>query len=309
MLCAMVAGTALVMLVGARPAPVARPASPPPRVAEVEPWLTPEAAAQIVGKNGKLGPLFGDVELGGPAPSVEVRERIERFARTNHVEIDLEIVDARLASVRFAVSYAGCCGYEAADVLSLRLGRPGGGHCCACADTTWIDDWALAIDGVYMRASVRVNRVEVRWAPQITLAELLARANDLIGKDASSVRAAAAERWQKRRVRVDDVLPVSVLEMPYVPDRYPLEYPLFLGYIRALGLQVGIEDGRIAEVSVVLLDLENGPETRADALKTLRATWGRPRTRGQHEWKWRTADRSVAVQVDTYEPTITIRGV
>lgn len=314
MLGAMVAGTALVMLVGARHAPVAKMPSPPARVAEAEPWLTAEAAAQIVGEHGKLGPLFAGLELGGPAPSADVRERIEKFARANHVELELEIVDAQLTSVRFAVTYAGCCGYEPADVLALRLDRPSTGHCCVCGDDTWINDWALANEDLYMRASVRVNRVEVRWAPRLKLPELLARANALIGMDASSVRAAAGERWQVRYVSsglygVPDVA-ATFFAVPYASARYPLDYPIYLGYLGWPDegwARVTIEDGRIAEVSLVVRDLGEEGESRADALKALRSTWGRPSVRRRNLWTWRANDRSVTAEIGTYEPHVTVR--
>lgn len=78
--------------------------------------------------------------------------------------------------------------------------RPSTGICCLCGNDTWIDDWAIVDEANYMRASVRVNRVEVRWAPRLTIAELLARANDLVGQPASSVREVARERWQVRNV-------------------------------------------------------------------------------------------------------------
>jgi hypothetical protein len=74
--------------------------------------------------------------------------------------------------VRFAVTFGGCCGYEGADVLALRLSRPQTETCCGCGRGTWIDDWAITSDaGVYMRASVRVNHVAVRWQRALALPE------------------------------------------------------------------------------------------------------------------------------------------
>jgi len=72
-LAAMVAGTALVVLVGARhdPAPVA-PAPPAPET----PWLTREEAAEIVAPDGSLGPLSAGVVIGGTPPLPAVRDRI-----------------------------------------------------------------------------------------------------------------------------------------------------------------------------------------------------------------------------------------
>ena len=67
-LCAMVVGAALVMVVaGRRPEPArARPV--PATTRHERPWLTHEAAAQIIGHGGRLGPLFVGVVLGGPPP-------------------------------------------------------------------------------------------------------------------------------------------------------------------------------------------------------------------------------------------------
>lgn len=313
MLGVMVAGTALVMLLGARHAPVAKKAAPPARIAEAEPWLSKEAAAQIVDENGQLGPLFAGAELGEPAPSIEVRERIERFARANHVEIELEILDARLASVRFAVSYAGCCGYEAADVLARRLGRPSTGNCCVCGTDTWINDWALINDHVYRRARVRVNRVEVRWARQLTLSELLARANELVGMDAAAVRDAAGERWQVFPVSsglydVPDV-PQAFLAVPYAGYLYPDEYPIDLRRPDELGFSVNVVDGRISEVSVMVAGLNREGEERADALKTLRSTWGPPTIRRRNLWTWHVRDRRITAVVDSYQPQVTVRAI
>ena len=90
MLVAMAAGTLLVMVVGARGSEPHTPPVAPARTPE-EPWLSREAAAQLITADGKLGPLFADVTLGGPAPSPAVRARIAKFARDNRIKIDLEV--------------------------------------------------------------------------------------------------------------------------------------------------------------------------------------------------------------------------
>lgn len=106
MLVAMVAGTALVMVLGRRSETTHRPQAPKPPPPE-QPWLSADATAQIVSADGLPGPLFV-------------------------VAIDLEIRDGGLTAIRFAVTYGGCCGYEAADKLGLRLGRTSTGVCCVC---------------------------------------------------------------------------------------------------------------------------------------------------------------------------------
>lgn len=299
MLCAMVAGTALVIVGGARREPPATPAIAAPHVAE-RPWLGQEAAAQIIGAHGALGPLFDGLEVGGPAPAAEARARIAAFARAHDVELELEIVDATLASVRFAVTYGGCCGYEGADVLALRLDRPSNGGCTH--PQTWLDHWALVTeDGTYVRASVRVNRVDVRWERALTFAELLARADQLIGMDAASVRAAAAERWVAGLGDGDHLLAV-----PYAPaDQRP--YPIDVRAPESPALRLTVEAGTIAEVSLVAGELGETSDARDAARGALRARWGRPAHRSGDGSTWRTAARTVTAELDGWLPRLTIR--
>lgn len=194
MLGAMVASTVAVVLVGARRSDPPRPAPAPARPHET-PWLTPDAAAQVIGPGGRLGPLFDGTSFGEPVPA-DVRARIATFARANRVAIDLEVSDGELAAIRFEVSYGGCCGYEGADVLALRLERPHTGGCCVCGPDTWIDDWALVTDdGVYVRARVRVNRVVVRWERAWSAPEIVEHADQLLGQSAAVVRARSGDRW------------------------------------------------------------------------------------------------------------------
>ena len=63
------------------------------------------------------------------------------------------------------MTYSGGAGYEGADVLALRVGRPSTGGCCVCiGPDRWINDWVFATeDGEYVRARVNVNRLVVRW--------------------------------------------------------------------------------------------------------------------------------------------------
>jgi hypothetical protein len=295
MLCAMVAGSALVMLAGSRSEPNAAK-QPPPALREA-PWLTPEAAAQIIGPGAQLGPLFEGVTLGGPAPAPAVRARIAAFAEANDVDIDLEVADGDVAAVRFSVTYSGCCGYEGADVLALRLDRPASSHCCGCTPT-WINDWTVTSeDGrVFTRARVRVNRVDVRWERNLTLSELFEHADELLGMQAHAIATTARDRWSEiegaRRFR---------LEVPYSLAGFIPGAASPLVHDDDKGLEVGVRRGQIVEVSFAPRDVE------ASALAALlRARWGRPRITDETTWSWRRPDRIVTAELDGFA-RITIR--
>ncbi|MGE5187027.1 MAG: hypothetical protein ACM31C_33480, partial [Acidobacteriota bacterium] len=178
----MVAGTAAAVWLVPRHA--GRP-QPPVQDQPYDPhWLTREASAQVIGEDGTPGPLFAGVYLGGPAPSDAARARIAEFARRNHVAIELDVADDSVQAIRFDVTFGGCCGYEAADVLALRMHRPHTGGCCVCGADSWSDDWATTSDdGIYTRARVRVNRVAVRWERVLAPGELVERADALVGTD------------------------------------------------------------------------------------------------------------------------------
>jgi hypothetical protein len=90
MLGMMVVGSALVVYLGSRGSDDPEPAPPPPKQPET-PWLTPAAAAQVVGADGMPGPLFRGIDLGGPAPLPDAQARIAAFARDNNVDLRLEI--------------------------------------------------------------------------------------------------------------------------------------------------------------------------------------------------------------------------
>jgi hypothetical protein len=296
MLGAMVAGSVLVVVAVSRLDSAPPPPTTPQRPYDV-PWLTPDAAAQLIGVGGTLGPVFSDLELGGPAPSSIVRTRIAEFARANDVEIDLEVVDRRLAAVRFAVTFRGCCGYEGADVLALRLGRPKTQECCGC-ETGWIDDWVTVNEdrSIHMRARVRVNRVVIRWERALTLPELLDRADTLFDANATTVGNAARDRWTElepgRRY---------LLEVPYQFARSDFGSAPRLKDRDDLGFQVVVDRGRITELSFSLRDLD--PSFRA----VLRSHWGRPRVEPQDVWTWRTPDRIVTADLDDGTATIAMR--
>jgi hypothetical protein len=297
-LCTMIAGSVAVMLIAAR-RPDPRPA--PPTLREHErPWLSREATRQIVGPEGGLGPLFSNVELGGLAPAPEVRARITEFARANDVEIRFEVVAGELVAVRFAVTFAGCCGYEGADTLGRQLGRART-ESRWDSGPDWADDWVVTLaDGVHVRGHIHVNRVEVRWERAANLAEVLDRAESVLGKTRASVRESAGDRWTE-----------------VMQDRYLFEvpYPFFMMESFAvpvsligrddLGLRVETERGRVAQVSFALRYLEDTDEVAA----TLRARWGRPRVVASDPktWTWRTRDREITATLEPSSSRIVIR--
>lgn len=297
MLVAMVAGTTVVMFAGARGSTPHRGTQTPTRSPE-QPWLTHEAAAQIIAPDGSLGPLFSGVELGAPVPAT-ARARIAEFARKNHVTIDLETTDDQLAAVRFDVTFSGGVGYEGADVLALRLGRQSTGVCCVCGPDTWIDDWSVELEGgMHVRAAVRVNRVTARWEKTATLAELLDHAERLVGRPAESVRQEAGDRWIE--VEPNHYL----IEMPF-NFRYggsAIGYSQQLSHTHDYGIQVTVERDRIAEVSVTLHD-------QATELRTLlRSRWGRPAARRDDTSTWRTRAQTRTAELWDFDSTITIRA-
>ena len=291
----MIAGSVVLMLVaGRRPEP--RPAPVAPRPHE-RPWLTHEAAAQIVAPGGGLGPMFADLDLGGSAPAPEVRTRIAEFARANGVDITFEVVDGELAAVRLAVTFGGCCGYEGADALGRQLGRPRAESNCECTPD-WVDDWAVTLDGgVQMHARVRVNRVELRWEHAITVAELLDRTETLISMDRPSVARTAGDRWI-------EIEPKSryLLEVPYPFARTDYGVPAMLAARDDLGLQIVTEHGRIAAASFVLRD---DTETIATML---RARWGQPRVVATEPktWEWHAHDRTITAELEDHMSKIVI---
>ena len=293
MLVAMVAGTVFVMaFAGRRSEPATRTVAPP--VHGERPWLAPEMAARIVGAGGTLGPLFADVRLGGPAPSPATRARIEQFAREQHVEIDLDVAHDELVAVRFAATYSGCCGYEGADTLALRLERPSTGSCCVCGENRWIDDWKVATgDGLEVTARVRVNRVEVRWRRMLALPELLERAEAMIGQPASDVGEAAGGDW----IEVD-----ANQYLRAIPYAHRSSLPYVAARRDEPGVQVVAEARTIVEVSFTVPDPGDDAVTAA-----LRARWRAPRIR-ESTWQWARSGHRITAERYPSETQITIRG-
>jgi hypothetical protein len=300
---AMIVGSVAIMFVAARRPERPAPAPVAPRAHE-RPWLSHEAAAQVIGPGGTLGPLFAGVSLGGPSPDAATRARIAAFARANGVDIRFEVADGELAAVRFGVTFGGCCGYEGADSLARQLGRPRTDTCCGCGERSWIDDWAVSLDeGIHVRGRVRVNRLDVRWEATASLTEVLDRAEQLIGKEHGAVREAAGDRWSELQPGHHDRL-----EVPYPFSRVPEFGPVTMVARDDMGLDLVTEHGRIVEVSFVLRELEYGDDP-GGVVASLRARWGRPRTVDDStSWTWHTRDAIITASLETSPPTIVIRA-
>jgi len=142
----------------------------------------------------------------------------------------------------------------------------------------------------------------VRWERSATLSELLARADGLLGIETATVRATAGDRWIDLDVGHEYLLEVAY---PFARDG-GFGTSVLLRDRADLGVHVLAEGGRIAEVSFALHSADND-----DAVKQLQAAmrthWGRPRTKYEETWTWRTSDRTVTADLASYTPQITIR--
>lgn len=300
------AGSVVVMVIAARRFSPATAAAAEPGVrAHERPWLARETLDEIFGDGGGPGRLFADMTIGGRAPSAESRARIAKFAKDNNVEIRFETHDDELVAIRFAVTYGGCCGYEAADSLGRRLGRPWTEASCG-APKEWVDSWNMAAgDGVELRGRVRVNRVEVRWEAIPTVAQLIERAEHLIGQDREAVREAAGDRWH-------ELVPNRefLLEVPYPFGRYAdFTPPEKLEEREDLGFKVTAERGKITGVAFVIRGGDDG-----DALReAFRARWGRPQVRAEGEtsaetWRWTKKGLEIMAAPDDFARRIEIKA-
>jgi len=293
----MAACAALVVAIVVTPRPEAAPE--PARVKLPEkPWLSREAAAQLIRDDGGLGPVFAGITVGGSAPSAEARARVEAFARANHVDIAFEGADDELAAIRLEVTYGGCCGYEGVDVLALRMHRPHVGGGCTCGDGVIPNDWAFTTeDHAHVRVRARVSTIGVRWEAALSLPELLERADSLLGRRVADARAAAGDRWIDLQSGHS-----ALLELPYDfrdLDGY-CEVPSVAGR-DDLGAQLTTDHGQITAVGL-LLEREHEPDA---TVSSLTARWGQPHEdRETGRLTWRLRDRLVTAEPDGHQLTI-----
>lgn len=250
--------------------------------------MSKEADSQIVGPDGTLGPLFGDLMLGGLAPSPEVRTRIAAFAQKNGVAIHLDVDDDQLVVIRFDVSYSGCCGYEGAEVLALRAHRPSIGGGCMGGPSRWVNNWTQQFeDGTHLRASVDLNRVQFRWERTLTTDEVLSRADELVGANTLAL------------ARGDHLKPLEgqqfLLEVPYPFHRY------YGWESNELGMVVTASLDRVTEISFTLRD-----DDQRTLAKTMKARWGRPSVRDT-KWTWRKADRIIEATIEDDFANVIVR--
>ncbi|MEO6772461.1 MAG: hypothetical protein ABI467_05490 [Kofleriaceae bacterium] len=293
----MIVGSVAMMFVAARERD-----KPAPRVhvrAPERPWLSREAADQIVGAGGTIGPLFAGIELGGSAPTPADRARIAAFARAHDVEIRFEIEHHELTAIRFAVTFGGCCGYEGADGLAARLGRTQLRCECMCGDRVsgmWFNNWALVTeDGTYMRGRVEVNRVELRWEAAATLDDLLERAVAMVGAERGHARSLAGDRWS------------STETSWWTPSDARVEVP-FVGAPRdgrPVGFDLTFDRGHVAGVGLELEALDSDARTPFEA--ALRKRWGKPRIddAGEH-WTRFEHGRPIVATLDFLGLTIRV---
>ena len=272
------------MFVAARPRD---PAPARPRIARAHerPWLTRAAMHELVADGGGLGQVFGDLTIGGPAPSPATRARIAEYARSHDLSIRLETDHDELAAVRLGVTFGGCCGYEGADAFASMLHRTQIYTCCDCGGTP-ANEWsATSDDGLMIRGTVHVNHLEVRWEAAATLDDVLDRAEAVLGEPRATVRARAGDRWH------DIGLDRAELEVPYpfVPDGYPV----------ALGVGLTITRGRIAEITMMLRGSESD-----EVVDMLRKRYGRPHVADDVS-TWRTRERVIKFDPSLW-PAITI---
>lgn len=272
--------------------------------AHERPWLATDALDQVFGDAGLPGPLFADLVLGGRAPSTESRARIAKFEKDHDVEIHLDTKDDVLVAIRFAVTFGGCCGYEAADKLGSRLARPWTENGCP-APKEYLNTWSYAASPqVELRAHVAVNRVEVRWEAIPTLAQLLARAETLIGQNRQVVGEAYGDHW--RELESDHLF---LLEVPY-PFGFRREYfgePPKLVERDDLGFKVTVDRGVVTGVKLVIHQLDDYDLLR-DALEK---RWGRPRKRAEGEtsaetWRWHKPGLAITATPEDVTRTVEI---
>jgi hypothetical protein len=207
-------------------------------------------------------------------------------------------VDGTLSDIRFAVEYGGCCGYEGADVLALRLHRPHFGGGCIPTPREWADDWAMVTDaGLYARARVRGNRVEVRWEREASLTEVVAYTDGLLGQRLATVKRAAGDRWHA--IDADRYL----VEVPHLFESYGRGSSTPMAERTDLGLVVTVRAGKIVEVAARMSRFEEIP----DGLETaLRARLGRPNRAADDTLSWHKRGRTVVSDLSGWTASLTL---
>ena len=281
----MIGASALAM---GRAATSKRASEPPPVVEHAppeKPWLAKEAVAQIVAESGALGPLFDGIDVGGAPPTARQRALIAEFARKNNVTIDFDVRGGVLEAIKFEVTYGGCCGYEAADLFARRIGRPYNGGGCF-GEKEWLNDWAASPgDGTRMRAKVAVNTVSLRWDAELSVPELLARADGVIGRPADAVSRHAAERWislERGKFLLEEPYPFEGL------DNWARATRSF-----DLGFHLGVADNRVTSVTFAIRE---GDLEASKVVPQLIAHWGKAQKSGD-TYSWTKVDRTITADV------------
>ena len=262
-----------------------------PRVHRTErPWLTREAEDELIGEHGEPGPLFAGVTLGGPPPSVEQRLAIATFARDHAVDIQLEIKAETLVAIRASITFGGCCGYEAVDVLGRRLSRPNINVRIDDNDYIPGDDWAFEPDPMtHVRFHTHVNTLTVRWEPALTTNELLDTVEGMIGARVSKLAHASGDRM--RESDPHDYL----LELPYDGPRPPFEGS------PQIGVHVSAHAGAVTEVSFEVIGDPPEDVECAPVEKVLRARYGRPHVDAETgELTWHRNGHVIVAEISSY---------
>ena len=283
---------ALVAVVVITTRPRATPSEAATLPVSEKPWLSHAAQDQIIGPQGTLGPLFVGVTLGGPAPAPEIRERIAAFALENDVAIDFEVTDDELVAIRFDVTFGGCCGYEAVDILAARIGQPM--HLGGCSGPNYyFNNWARANeDGTHVRAMVRVNRLSLRWEHTLALDDVITRAERALNTDRGTISESAGDRWVEL-----DAAKYYVLELPYAFVNTHVN-DASRSQPSDRGIQLVTDRRIVTEASFTTND--------ANVRKRLKARWGKPRVTADGEWLWYKSDRTIVAVIDDYRTTITL---